>query len=174
VPFRERGRMADEYLAAIIELWTKDAPEFAGRYVSFRDVAFEPKPVQRPHPPIWLGGDSDAALERAARFASGWWPFLTPPHEIGARIDFIRSQPQWNGGPLEVMYGLATGRVGEGHVVVEDVRPGTSAQQIVDELGQLADQGVTMSSVPVPAVSSVDAYLDYAQWVIEEIQPKVR
>ena len=174
VPFRERGRMADEYLAAILALWTSDAPEFAGRYVSFRDVAFEPKPVQKPHPPIWLGGDSDAALRRAARFASGWWPFLTPPHEIGTRIDFIRSQPEWRGGPLEVMYGLATGRVGEGHVVVEDVRPGTSAQQIVDELGKLVDQGVTMSSVPVPAVSSVDAYLDYAQWVIEEIQPKVR
>jgi len=77
VPFKERGGMADEYLAAIIELWTSDAPCFEGKYVSFRDVAFEPKPVQKPHLPIWVGGDSDAALKRAARFASGWWPFLT-------------------------------------------------------------------------------------------------
>ena len=60
VPFHERGRMGDEYLAAIIELWTKDAPEFEGEYVSFQNVAFEPKPVQKPHLPIWMGGDADA------------------------------------------------------------------------------------------------------------------
>jgi probable F420-dependent oxidoreductase len=175
VPFHERGRMADEYLAAIIELWTKDSPAFEGRYVSFRDVAFEPKPVQQPHLPIWMGGDSDAALRRTARFASGWWPFLTSPKEIGARIEFIKSQPTWKGGSLEVAYGLATSRVGEGHVVVEDpdARPGTSAQEIVDQIGALAEQGVTMTSVPIPPMPSVDAYLDYARWVIEEIKPKV-
>jgi probable F420-dependent oxidoreductase len=175
VPFRERGRMSDEYLAAILELWTKESPVFDGKYVSFKNVAFEPKPVQKPHLPIWLGGDSDAALKRTARFASGWWPFLTKPQEIGARIDFIKSQPSWKGGHLEVMYGLATSRVGEGHVVVDDpkARPGMSAQEIVDRLGLLADQGVTMSSVPIPPVPSIDAYLDYAQWVIEEIKPKV-
>jgi probable F420-dependent oxidoreductase len=175
VPFHERGRMSDEYLAAIIELWTKDSPEFEGKYVSFKNVAFEPKPVQKPHLPIWMGGDSDAALKRTARFASGWWPFLTKPQDIGARIAFIKSQPAWKGGHLEVMYGLATSRVGEGHVVVDDpkARPGISAQEIVEQLGLLSDQGVTMSSVPIPPMASIDAYLDYAQWVIEEIKPKV-
>jgi probable F420-dependent oxidoreductase len=175
VPFHERGRMSDEYLAAIIELWTKDSPVFEGKYVSFQNVAFEPKPVQKPHLPIWMGGDSDAALRRTARFASGWWPFLTKPEDIGARIEFIKSQPTWPGGHLEVMYGLATSRVGEGHVVVDDpkVRPGMSAQEIVDQLGALSDQGVTMSSVPIPPIPSIDAYLDYAQWVIEEIKPRV-
>lgn len=70
VPFRERGAMADEYLAAIIELWTSDAPVFEGKYVSFRDAAFEPKchapSPERPHLPIWMHGDADAALRRAA------------------------------------------------------------------------------------------------------------
>jgi hypothetical protein len=74
------------------------------------------------------------------------------------------------------MYGLATSRVGEGHVVVDDpgARAGMSAQEIVDRLGLLRDQGVTMSSVPIPPVSSIDAYLDHAQWVIEEIKPKLQ
>ena len=58
VPFHERGRLTDEYLEAIIELWTSDVPEFHGTYVDFADVAFEPKPVQQPHPPIWIGGNS--------------------------------------------------------------------------------------------------------------------
>jgi alkanesulfonate monooxygenase SsuD/methylene tetrahydromethanopterin reductase-like flavin-dependent oxidoreductase (luciferase family) len=66
VPFHERGRMADEYLAAIIELWTSDSPEFDGKYVSFKDVVFEPKPVQKPHLPIWIGGDAEPMLKRAA------------------------------------------------------------------------------------------------------------
>ena len=99
VPFRERGGMSDEYLAAIIELWTADSPHFEGKYVSFKDVAFEPKPFQKPHPPIWMGGDADPVLKRAARYASGWMPFLTKPEDIPAKIDFIKSQPAFGGGP---------------------------------------------------------------------------
>jgi len=175
VPFHERGRMADEYLAAIIELWTSDSPCFEGRYVAFRDVAFEPKPVQKPHLPIWMGGDADAALKRAARFASGWWPFLTPVDKLAGRIDFIKSQPEFRGEPFEVMYGLGTARVGEGHAVNEDpqLHRQLAAQEIVDGLCALREKGVTMSAVPIPPVSDVDAYLDYAQWVIEEVGPKL-
>jgi probable F420-dependent oxidoreductase len=175
VPFRERGRIADEYLEAIIELWTSESPRFEGSYVSFQDMAFEPKPIQKPHLPVWIGGDADAALKRAARFASGWWPFLTPPEKIAERVEFIKSQSTYDGRRFEVMHGLGTTRVGEGHRVVEDAgaRPGASAQQIIDRLNWLAEQGVTFSAVPVPAVRGVDEYLDYAQWVIEEIKPKV-
>jgi probable F420-dependent oxidoreductase len=175
VPFHERGKMADEYLAAIIELWTRDNPVFEGKYISFKNIAFEPKPFRKPHLPIWMGGDSDAALRRAARFASGWWPFQTKPEDIGQRIAFIKSQPTWKGGTLEVMYGLGTSRVGEGHTVKDDpkVRAGMSAAKIIDRLSWFAQMGVTMSSVPIPPMESVDAYLDYAQWVIEEIKPKV-
>lgn len=176
VPFHERGRISEEYVAAMIELWTKDDPVFEGKYVSFRDIAFEPKPVQKPHLPIWFGGDSDAALKRTARYGSGWVPWLTKPADIAARIDFIKSQPDYKGGPFEVCYGLATSRVGEGHSVNEnpDARPGMSAQEIIDKLGQLKDQGVTMSSIPIPAVKDIEAYADYARWVIEEIKPKVQ
>ncbi len=176
VPFHERGRISDEYLAAIIELWTSESPSFQGKYVSFDDVAFEPKPVQKPHIPIWIGGDAEAALKRAARFASGWWPFLTPPEDIPACIEFIKSQPTFKGEPFEVMLGMAAPRINERHEAIDvDVgRPGMSASEIVDRLGRLEELGVTFSSVPTPPVTSVEAYLDYAQWVIEEIKPKVQ
>lgn len=175
VPFRERGRIADEYLAAIIELWTSESPRFDGRYVSFDEVAFEPKPVQKPHLPVWIGGDADAALRRAAKFASGWWSFLTPPEKIAERVDFIKSQPEYDGRPFDVVHGMATRRVGEGHACREDPqgRPGMSGSEIVDRLGWLGEQGVTVSAVPLPAVRGVDEYLDYAQWVIQEIRPQV-
>ena len=175
VNFHERGQMSDEYLAAMIALWTQESPQFEGKYVSFKEAAFAPKPFQKPHLPIWMGGDSDPALKRAARFATGWMPFLTRPEQLPARIDFIKSQPDFAGGPLDVSYGLATARVGEGHVVTGDpkARPGMSAQEIIDRLGWFKTLGVTMSSVPIPAVQDVEAYLDYAQWVIEEIKPNV-
>jgi probable F420-dependent oxidoreductase len=89
VPFHERGRMADEYLAAIIELWTSDSPKFEGKYVAFKDLAFEPKPLQKPHLPIWIGGDAEPALKRAARYASGWSPFLTKPEDIPTKLHQI-------------------------------------------------------------------------------------
>jgi probable F420-dependent oxidoreductase len=175
LPFHERGAMADEYLAAMIALWTEDSPSFEGKYVSFRDVAFEPKPFRKPHLPIWIGGDADPALRRAARFASGWIPFLTKMGDIPARLDFIKSQPTFKGGPFEVLYGLASGRLGAGHVPLDnpDARLGQGAQELIDKIGHLAALGVTITGVPIPSVSGVDAYLDHAQWVIEEIKPKI-
>jgi probable F420-dependent oxidoreductase len=175
VPFHERGRIADEYLAAIVELWTSDSPEFDGKYVSFKDVTFEPKPVQKPHLPIWIGGDAEPMLKRAARHASGWFPWLTKPEDIPSKIDFIKSQPTYDGRPFEVLYGLGSSQIGEGHVVIDDPtqRPGMSAEEIIDQLGWFAELGVTMTGVPIPPVKDVNAYLDYAQWVIEEIKPKV-
>ncbi len=74
VPFRQRGAITDEYLAAIKSLWTQDVASYEGRYVSFRDVDTAPRPVRKPHPPIWVGGASDAALRRTVRYGDGWHP----------------------------------------------------------------------------------------------------
>jgi hypothetical protein len=115
-------------------------------------------------------------LKRAARFASGWWPFLTKPEAIPERLDFIRSQPDYNGRMEDVFYGFSTSQVGEGHVQIDDpkARAGQSLQQIVDRLGAFKALGVTHSSVPTPPVQDLDAALDYAQWVIEEVKPRVQ
>jgi probable F420-dependent oxidoreductase len=73
-PFEERGKVTDEYLEAFLELWTKDAPVYHGKHVDFADVLFYPKPIQKPHPPIWIGGESAPALRRTIRFADAWYP----------------------------------------------------------------------------------------------------
>lgn len=74
VPESQRGARTGEYLSAMIELWTNDPASFKGRFVNFEGVRFAPKPTQNPHPPIWVGGRSDAALRRAARFGQAWHP----------------------------------------------------------------------------------------------------
>jgi probable F420-dependent oxidoreductase len=83
VPFHRRGALTDEYLAAIKTLWTHDVASFAGRHVTFQEVHTAPRPVRTPHPPIWVGGASDAALRRAIRYGDAW-------HPIRIRIDWLR------------------------------------------------------------------------------------
>ena len=82
-PFNRRGAMTDEYLDAIKVLWTEDVASFEGEYVSFKDVNTAPKPVQQPHPPIWVGGPSAAAMRRAVRHGSAW-------HPIRITVDHLR------------------------------------------------------------------------------------
>lgn len=74
VPFNRRGAMTDEYLEAIKLLWTQDVASFEGEYVSFADVNTTPRPIQQPHPPIWVGGPSAAAMRRAVRHGNAWHP----------------------------------------------------------------------------------------------------
>lgn len=81
-PFAERGAVTDEFLAAFDELWTSEAPRFAGAHVAFEDVRFEPKPVQKPRPPIWVGGEGAAAIRRVARLGDGWYPVGNNPREL--------------------------------------------------------------------------------------------
>ncbi|MFD9904115.1 TIGR03619 family F420-dependent LLM class oxidoreductase [Streptomyces sp. NPDC059063] len=76
VPFAERGAITDEYLAAIRAAWTDDPASFRGRYVAYSDVRTAPAPRSAPHPPVWVGGNSPAALRRAGRLGEGWHPFM--------------------------------------------------------------------------------------------------
>ena len=73
-PFPERGAVTDEYIDAFRVLWTEASPRFAGRYTRFDGIVLEPKPVQRPYPPIWVGGESGPAVRRAARIGNLWYP----------------------------------------------------------------------------------------------------
>jgi probable F420-dependent oxidoreductase len=77
--FDARGTVTDEYVRAFVELWTREAPKFDGKHVRFSNIGFDPKPVQKPHPPIWVGGESGPALRRAARIGDAWYPIGTNP-----------------------------------------------------------------------------------------------
>lgn len=77
--YDKRGSVSDEYLRAFRELWTSEHPSFQGTYCNFANIAFAPKPVQKPHPPIWVGGESPVALRRAGRLGSAWYPIGSNP-----------------------------------------------------------------------------------------------
>jgi probable F420-dependent oxidoreductase len=78
LPFRERGRLSDDYIRAIKAAFAADMPQYSGKYVSFSGATFSPRPIQRPHPPIWVGGApgaiSEAAVRRCAELGDAWHP----------------------------------------------------------------------------------------------------
>jgi probable F420-dependent oxidoreductase len=72
--FDKRGAVTDEWLAIFKQLWTQSPASFKGQFYGYNDIRSEPFPLQKPHPPIWVGGHSRAALRRAARHGDGWHP----------------------------------------------------------------------------------------------------
>ena len=78
----DRGARTDEYLKVCQACWASDPISFQGAYHQFDDMHCSPKPVQQPHPPIWIGGSSKAALRRAAEFAAVWQPVPTPLDDL--------------------------------------------------------------------------------------------
>jgi len=82
VPFAERGRRADEHLAALRALWADEVASFHGRHVDFTNAVSLPHPVQSPGPPILVGGDGDGPLRRVARYGDGWYPWNVTPAEL--------------------------------------------------------------------------------------------
>jgi probable F420-dependent oxidoreductase len=110
-PFEHRGRVSDEWLELFVKLWTEDNPVFEGRFYRVRDIGCFPKPVQKPHPPILVGGNSDAAIRRAARYGQSWHAFRVPADELRARVAYLREQVYASGRPpdacgLSVRYGV--------------------------------------------------------------------
>jgi probable F420-dependent oxidoreductase len=100
-PFHARGRQADEILRVFKELWTADNPSFEGEFFRVRDVGFAPKPVQKPHPPIWVGGDSPGAFRRVVAFGDGWHATSKTPAQLREALGRLRTAAEAAKRPFE-------------------------------------------------------------------------
>lgn len=89
VPWEHRGARTDEYLEVLKTLWTDEKPSFSGEFWDLPECRMYPKPVQDPHPRIHVGGESDAALRRAARFGQGWFGFNLLPEQAPERVAML-------------------------------------------------------------------------------------
>ena len=87
---RTRGRRLDEAVEVCRRLWTEELIEHHGEFFDFDEVAFEPKPVQKPHPPVLVGGESAAALRRAAAYGDGWIGMFHTPDSVIERTEELR------------------------------------------------------------------------------------
>jgi probable F420-dependent oxidoreductase len=168
VPFGERGARMEEALIVLKKAWTEEHVSHVGRYYRLDDVAMEPKPVQKPHPPILAGGTSAPGLERAGRLANGWVAGpTTPPAEFAtAREAVLRSA-------------RAAGREDEVTIFEAAIQPASADPN--DRLELLREHqrlGATdalfwMGTGRDPALRSQDGRLHYVERLVREVWPQL-
>jgi len=156
IPFADRGARTDEYIEVIRELWTRDRPRFDGRFFSFAGIQSQPRPLQQPHPPIVIGGQSPAALARAVRRGDGWYGFAL---DLGATArllagleDAARAWPRGSDrAPLEI-----------------SVTPNTVVDR--DAMRRYEDLGVHRL-VLIPFARDADGLLAFVEKTAETLRP---
>jgi probable F420-dependent oxidoreductase len=178
VPFAERGAMTDEYLEAMQELWTKPAPSFSGKYTQFSGLKFAPKPVQKPHPPIWVGGHSKAALRRTVQFGAAWHPINRSPEELRAgRAELARlSQARGRSVPPTITLRNDVRLVGPGESAPMSTHGGRviagEPARLVELIAELAECGVEHLVLEFPALDGRELDGQMAAFA-ERVRPKL-
>jgi len=180
-PFEDRGRVTDEYIRAFRELWTKDHPVFAGKYCSFSDIVFLPKPVQKPSIPIWIGGHSQQALRRAAELGDGWHPIggvptiPLEPDDVARDLEILRNHAVKTGrNPKSIRVALK----GSMFDREKQSRPGQrrrftgSADEIASDIRDYRNAGVDCLIFDVRRPSLPET-LERMEWMAKEVIAKV-
>jgi probable F420-dependent oxidoreductase len=173
VDFHQRGKLFDEALEVIRMAWAGGPVVFAG--TTFNAAGNEPRPTPDPAPPIWIGGGSDKAIERAARFSDGWSPFFVAPtmsklnqesgihtvEQLGGKIAKLHDlrAAMGNRAPIDIAIGPRP--------KLRYLEPG-GADDYCEAIQELAEVGVTWSMVDPPHPSR-QAYIENVQWFGEEV-----
>ena len=166
-PWEDRGDYADEALHIFKELWTNDDPSFEGRYHQFSGVQCYPKPVQKPHPPLWIGGNSLRALRRTVEFGDVWHPTRPTPETLGDMVPRLSRMAERAGrDPHEI--GIAARQPMK---IVSDQAQAPrewplfgTVEKVVDGVGRFNDAGVghfvmdTFYSIPELHGETVDPW----------------
>lgn len=173
VPYRQRGRLTDEALEVIRLAWTGEEVVYQGHH--FNAPGNQARPAPTPPPPVWVGGGSDKALERAARWGDGWVPyFAVPTNDPVVRRSAVVSMDHF-GEKVARLHDLRAGmgRTGPFDLsVAPPFRPQeagpANARRFLDEVAELQAHGVNWiwTSLPAP---SLEAYLDMVAWFGEDI-----
>ena len=159
--FDRRGTVSDDYLAAIAAAWSEEVARFEGETLAFRDVIVAPRPAQRPRPPIWVGGNSRAAVRRAARLADGWVPWQLEPEACAAAVADARRLRAEAGQPgaFEVVAPLA-------------VAAGAATDELVAAASRWRAAGATALHVGI-AARGLAELLARLEWFGREVIPRI-
>lgn len=181
IPFARRGARMEEYLQCLQALWIQDPAEFAGEFYTVPRSHTGPRPVQRPHPPVLLGGAAPAALRRAGRLAQGWISSSRQDLDsIADSVALVREGARDAGRDPAALRVLVRGLV---DLVDDDPGPGRrplhgTREQVLDDLAALRHRGVTevfvdlnfSARVGSPDVDAEEATA-YAEHVLAALAP---
>lgn len=177
IPFEKRGPMTDEYLQALKEIWTSDHPKFDGEYVRFDNILVDPKPVQKPHPPIFIGGNSKPAMRRAAEHGDGWIPWLVTSEDLPGCIDYMKSLPAWEekADRFEILVTTTAYKVEDySHSEKGETHVAADRDSVLREIEALQKAGATSVQVMPPKLSTFGQCLEWIEWYDQEIIPQFR
>jgi probable F420-dependent oxidoreductase len=182
--FRERGQITNEYIEIYKRAWTMDVVEFHGRYYNFERLSMDPKPAQKPRPPIIFGGVVPAGARRAARLCDGFYPIFLDTHADPARYaelqDEIRRELESRRRDLSKfhMMAVASARLtGPGDRLASlNPRPilTGNAEQVLSDLQRFADQGYWLVVIIFDAMGRVEELEQQIQRFGEEVIPAAR
>ncbi|MGQ9572090.1 MAG: LLM class F420-dependent oxidoreductase [Dehalococcoidia bacterium] len=158
VPFEHRGSRLDEYIRLLKALWTEENPRFRGRFWQIEEVGFSPKPVQKPHPPIWMGGDSDVAFRRVGRLADAWHASHNQPEELPDKYARIQT------------YAREAGRDPQSVGLTARASVPTEPPQAIERLKAYAQAGVNHLALEI-WVGSLDQFRAIVKRFASEVRP---
>jgi probable F420-dependent oxidoreductase len=166
--YAERGASTDEAIAIMQALWTQAVPSHQGRLYRFSGMPFAPKPVQKPHIPIVIGGVSRAAIRRAARVGNGWHPLAMAPEVLREHMRYLAEQAQAAGRasvdiPVSIGLPLQGGRAGRYTL-------GTTPAEIVRNVQAFASLGVE-TVVVAPSTGDAQALMPALEMIAREVMP---
>ena len=174
IPFKARGKITDEYLQVLKECWTADEPKYSGYYTQFDHIVMDPKPIQKPHPPIFIGGNTPAAMRRAVEHGNGWIPWLITHDQLADSLNYIAAQPGWEAkkDSFEIVMPTTTYQVEDySHQELADTTIESGRDEILRDIEFLQKAGVTVAQVMPPRVETFEQCLDWLAWFDEEIIP---
>ena len=177
IPFEKRGPMTDEYLGALKEAWTSDFPKFDGEFVRFDNILVEPKPVQKPHPPIFIGGNSKAAMRRAAEHGDGWIPWLVTSEDLPGCIDYMKSLPAYEekAEHFEILVTTTAYKVQDySHAEKGETHVSADRDSVLREIEALQKAGATSVQVMPPKLDTFEQCLEWIEWYDKDIIPQFR
>ena len=178
--YPQRGAVTDEYIQLYKELWTQDHPSFDGQYYQISGSGFSPKPAQKPHPPIWIGGHTGPAIRRAARHGDGWMPIglrppaILEPEELAALIARLRRLTLQAGRDQNAVELTFSTDIRFDHNA-GGARPWMHGrpEQIAADLRQYIDLGVTNFIIGFPAADSVPSIQENMEQFTREVTPLI-
>ena len=179
VPFHQRGARTSEYLRLWQACWAPGKVSFDGRFVSFVDMHVSPKPLQQPHPPIWIGGASDAALRRAARFAAVWQPTPLPIARLIERRVALRKACDQIGReliPTRMSFRVEFSTISGNARVAGKERPtghGTPTEVAADLLRYREAAGLDAFQINFHGNRDVDQLLQAMECFMREVKPRL-
>jgi alkanesulfonate monooxygenase SsuD/methylene tetrahydromethanopterin reductase-like flavin-dependent oxidoreductase (luciferase family) len=170
--------MTDEYLHIIKAVWTHDVPSFRGRYFTFAGATFAPRPVQQPHPPIWVGGTpgtvSAPAVRRVAELCDAWHPLGLSLEDIARGIDMIRTRAAQVGRQDAVHFAprnllnLTSRARGSERAAFEG-----SPEEIATDIQRAQTLGCAYLTFDLPRETGVPGMMQAMQRFVRDVKPRV-